>query len=341
MAIRFDAHGRISKRRLVLIAVAVIAVLAGIFLLIDYLENRGNRPEAKGDFNARYQYDETVQVDGHTYRRKVNLTTILLMGIDDYAESGPAIRNREGGQADFLRLVVIDKNAKRVSQLAIDRDTMTPITILGVTGKESGKRTLQISLSHAFGNGKERSCELTRQAVEEMLSGSLLRVRIDNYISMKLAMLPILNDALGGVTVTVEDEFNDPSLPLGATVRLQGDQVETFVRSRMTVGDGTNASRMRRQQQFISAATALLNEKLHQDDGFVDSLYDELNPYLVKDISKSRLSLEMYGAKDYARPEVYEIPGDHVRGSDGFAEFHADEKQMQQIALTLFYDQLN
>lgn len=341
MAIRFDVQGRISKRRLVLVAAAVIAVLVGIFLLVDYLENKGNQPEATGDFNARHQYDETVKVDGHTYRRKANLTTILLMGIDDYAESGHAIRNRAGGQADFLRLIVIDKNAKRVSQLAIDRDTMTPITILGVTGKESGKRTLQISLSHAFGNGKERSCELTRQAVEEMLSGSLLRVRIDNYVSMKLAMLPALNDALGGVTVTIEDEFNDPSLPLGATVKLQGDQVETFVRSRMSVGDGSNASRMRRQQQFISAATELLNEKLHQDEQFMDSLYDELTPYLVKNISKSKLSLEMYGAKDYARPGLYEIAGEHTYGSDGFAEFHADEKQLQQTALTLFYDQLN
>lgn len=332
-----NANGRVSARRLVLIAAAVIAVLAAAFLLFSYLEDGSRKPEPTGDFNARHQYDETVQVDGHTYRRKSNLTTILLLGIDDYAESARAIRNREGGQADFIRLVVIDKNAKRVSQLAIDRDTMTPITILGVTGKEAGKRVWQICLSHAFGNGKERSCDLTRDAVEEFLQG----IRIDNYISMKLESLPVLNDALGGVTVTIEDEFKDPSLPMGATVKLQGKQVETFVRSRMSVGDGTNEGRMRRQQQFISAASELLNEKLHQDEEFVNRLYDELNPYLVKNISKEKLSLLAYSAKDYARPAVYEIAGEHAYGSDGFMEFHADEKQLQQTVLTLFYDQLN
>lgn len=332
-----NAHGRISKRRLLLAAAAAVAVLAAVFLIFSKLEDDGKRPEPKGDFNARHQYDETVQVDGHSYRRKSNLTTILLLGIDDDAESGNRARNREGGQADFIRLVVIDKNTRQVSQLAIDRDTMTPITILGVTGKEAGKRTWQICLSHAFGNGKERSCELTRSAVEEFLLG----VRIDSYIAMNLDTLPILNDALGGVTVTVEDDFNDPSLPLGATVKLEGSQVELFVRSRMSVGDGTNVSRMRRQQQFISSAAELLNEKLHQDEEFVERMYDDLTPYMVKNISKTKLSLEMYNAKDYARPALYEITGEHMIGSDGFMEFHADADSVRQTVLALFYDQLN
>ena len=42
------------------------------------------------------------------------------------------------------------------------------------------------------------------------------------------------------VTVTIEDDFKDPALKMGEKVTLRGSQAETFVRSRMSVGDGTN-----------------------------------------------------------------------------------------------------
>ena len=59
------------------------------------------------------------------------------MGID---RAGDAVVSgyRNGGQSDFLRLMVIDSAAKRITQLQIDRDTMTPITILGVLGQDGG-----------------------------------------------------------------------------------------------------------------------------------------------------------------------------------------------------------
>ena len=330
-------HGRLSKRRLLLIALVAVIVLAGLYLLFQFVEDSGQKPEPTGDYNARHQYDETIQVNGHTYRRKSNLVTILLMGIDDYGTSGTVVTNRDGGQADFLRLIVIDKNEKKVSQLAIDRDTMTPITILGVLGGRSGTRTLQICLSHSFGNGKEQSCELTREAVENLLLG----IRIDSYIALNLESVSVLNDALGGVTVTLEDDFSDPDMKKGMTVTLQGSQAETFVRSRMSVGDGTNESRMRRQQQYISAAADLFVEKLRTDDGFMDRLYDELSPWTVKNISKSRLSLEAYNAKNYSRSPVHQITGEHRVNSIDTMEFLADEDSVQENVLALFYEQLN
>ena len=330
-------HGRISKRRVILAAAAGLAVLVGLFFLFQYLEDTQKKPDPTGDYNTRHQYDETVERNGHTYRKKTNLTTILLLGIDDYGKSETAVINRAGGQADFLRLLIIDEREKKISQLAIDRDTMTPITILGVLGGRAGTRTEQISLSHAFGNGKEQSCELTREAVENLLLG----IRIDYYIAMNLDFVAQLNDALGGVTVTIEDDFKDPALKMGEKVTLRGSQAETFVRSRMSVGDGTNVSRMRRQQQYIESAAQVFSNKLHQDENFVGALYDELTPYMVKNISKGRLVLEAYDAKDYARPAVYQLAGEHKTGDDGFTEFHADEKKLEETVLQLFYDPLN
>ena len=56
----------------------------------------------------------------------------------------------------------------------------------------------------------------------------------------------------------------DPAMARAAPVRLTGQQAEYFVRSRMQVGDGSNASRMIRQRQFLSAAATLLARKLKE-----------------------------------------------------------------------------
>lgn len=332
---RSGFHGHMTKRHFLLLFLVLAALLAGAYFVFQYLEDNQKRPEPTGDFTSRHQYDETMEVDGRTYRRKSNLTTILLMGIDDYGQNY-GVPNQSGGQADFLRLIVIDKAAKTVSQLAIDRDTMTPITTIGVLGARSGTRVLQLCLSHAFGNGREQSCDLTREAVEKLL----LDIRIDHYIAMDLVFVNQLNDALGGVTVTLEDDI--PNLPpKGTTVTLHGEQTEAFIRARMSVGDGTNESRMRRQQQYITAATELINKKLHEDEEFVNRMYDDLSPLMVKNISKTRLSLEAYNAKDYARPALYEIAGEHTVDSRGYTEFHADADSIRQTVLKLFYDPMN
>lgn len=111
------------------------------------------------------------------------------MGIDQASDA--AVSNgRNGGQADFLRLVVIDSEADTVSQIQIDRDTMTPITILGVLGNRSGVRTTQICLAHSFGDRGAESCELTVEAVSNLLLGT----QIDDYIAMNLDGVSVLND---------------------------------------------------------------------------------------------------------------------------------------------------
>ena len=330
---------RTNTLRILAIGAAVVAVLVGIYLVALRLEESQKKPDPTGDYNDRHAYDVTVEKNGHTYRQKSNLTTILLMGIDDYYESGQAVNNRNGGQADFLRLVVIDKNTKKVSQLAIDRDTMTPITTLGVMGNRCGTRTAQICLSHSFGNGRAQSCDLTREAVSNLLYGC----RIDYYVAVNLDAVEPLNEALGGVTVTLEDDFTvvDPDMTQGKTLTLHGKQAETFVRTRIVIGDGTNESRMRRQQQYISQAASQFIDLLNQDENFVGRLFDELSPYMVNNIGKSRLILEAYDAKQYERPAIYQITGVHEVSDSGFMQFFPDDESVENMALTLFYDQLN
>ena len=128
-----------------------------LFFGLDWLEKQNRKPETRGDLRARYE-NETVTINGAVYRRRKNLTTILLLGIDQPAGNANEPDDfHSGGNADFLRLVVIDSAEKTVSQIQIDRDTIVPVSVLNLIGERTGTRLLQIALSHSYGDGKEQS----------------------------------------------------------------------------------------------------------------------------------------------------------------------------------------
>ena len=330
------AHHRLRPRAFVPLAVGIV-LICSIFFGVKWLENRERQPETRGDYHERQLVsEEIIEVQGEKYRKRSGVTTILLLGVDrDSNVENAGFRN--GGQADFIRLVVFDSEEKTASQLAIDRDTMTPITILGVFGNRSGVRTVQICLAHYFGADRAQNAELTREAVSNLL----LSTPIDFYASMNLDGISALNDFVGGVTVTLEDDFShlDPVMTKGSTINLLGDQAELFVRSRRSVGVGTNESRMRRQQQYISTLSDKLQARMRKNQNEIGALYDALEPYLTTDMSRGRIINEVWAARDY-KTSFYELAGEHTIGSDGFVEFHADQNALEQMVLRLFYEKM-
>ena len=89
----------------------------------------------RGDLTGRFEEPKTLERDGETYQYRRGLTTILLMGIDTrlgYDDERVGYHN--GGQSDFLLLLVLDKENKTITPIHINRDVMTEITVLGVLG---------------------------------------------------------------------------------------------------------------------------------------------------------------------------------------------------------------
>lgn len=327
---------RLRKRDILVIAVVVLLVLTGVYLGAEWLENESASPEPRGDYHLRYE-NELVTVNGVQYRQKKNLTTFLFMGIDRDSDAEQGVSTRHGGQADFLRLIVIDSNEKTISQLQIDRDTMTPITVLSVLGSRSSTRTLQIALSHSYGDGKDQSCQFAVEAVSNML----FNVPINGYIAMNLDGINVLNDALGGITVTLADDFShiDPAMTKGTTLTLAGRQAEIFVRSRMNMEVGTNEARMVRQQQYLAQMMETLHEKVLADKEFIGTLFDTLSPYLVTNVNRAQMINDAWAFRNYQRKPLFIPEGTHVIGADGYMEFHADEDNLEQLILQLFYQE--
>lgn len=317
----------------------MVLLLATLMVGVRWLEKWNEQPEPVGDYRQRYAYEDLLEVDGVTYRPRRRLTTILLMGIDQDGETAAGVQSyRNGGQADFLRLIVIDSEQKGISQLQIDRDTMTPITVFGVLGNRSGVRTSQIALAHNFGNGPNENCELTVEAVSNLLMG----IDIDFYAAMNMDGIAVLNDAVGGVTVTLEDDFSeqDGEMVKGETLKLSGEQATLFVRGRQSVGDGTNEARMKRQQAFISALGEEIVKRQSADNHFIEALYDDLLPYMTTNLSKGRLINNVWFAAEYEHAQVFALKGVHRVGGNGYVEFIADEESLAQTVLELFYEKV-
>ena len=155
----------------------------------------------------------------------------------------------------------------------------------------------------------------------------------------EIGAIAALNDLLGGVTVTLQDDFTmaDPAMQAGATITLTGEQAVTLVRRRTDVADGTNEARMKRQRIFMDAAVPMIREKIDESSGFVTTMLDTLAPYLTTNMVRGRMINEINRAYHYKVEPVQYLDGDHVIGEDGFMEFHADEQSIVDFVLNAFY----
>lgn len=96
---------------------------------------------------------------------------------------------------------------------------------------------------------------------------------------------------------------------------------------------------MARQQQYIARLAEQLDGLIQADEAFIGSLYDELKPYLITNLSRGALINRAWTSRAYGRT-LHEIEGTYQVGTDEFMQFYADETVLQQIVLELFYQKV-
>ena len=319
-------------------AACYIVVLAGIWLIFGNLEKGEDVPEPVGSLDGRFDYDDIrLERDGKTYTyRKRALINLLFIGIDWADVETDTTTLRYSGQSDFMLLMTIDKKNKSIHTLHIDRDTITPVRVYGPFGDFAGTKDMQICLSYAYGEDQRANCENAVWAASNLLKG----VPIDYYIVVDMEGISVLNDALGGVTVTLEDDFShsDPEMTKGSVITLKGKQAELYVRGRMGIGEGTNSSRMVRQRTFMKQAMQMLVDGMKKDLDFIGKLYDEMDEHAETNIDRGWIINKAYESADYEREEMLTIAGTHEIGEDGFMEFHPDEDALLDMLTTYYFE---
>lgn len=275
----------------------------------------------------------TVVRDGKEYFPRQDITTVLVLGID---RSGPVEDSgsyQNPGAADLALILAFDQTEGTCDVLQFNRDSMVEMPVLGLGGKPAGTDYAQLALCYTYGSGLEDSCENAKETVSRLLYG----LQIDYYVAMHMDAIPIFNDAVGGVTVEVTEDFSqvDASLPMG-TVTLSGDQAVTFVRSRKGVGDQLNLSRIDRQQAYAQGFIEAFNAKQSKGTRFLMDAYEKASPYLITNCSPAAINamVERYG--NYKLNRILTPPGENILGEQ-YYEFHIDEKALDKMILELFY----
>ena len=333
-------HHTNKKKRLLQIVACIVSLYCAILLATHYIDrslSAGNDGERYGDLTGRFSAKYSIKYEGNVYEyREKQLVNILLLGIDARSDTQYS-DGRYGSQADFVLLLCIDKQEKRITPIHIDRDTMTDVPIYGPFGDSAGSRVMQLCLAQAYGSDVAEGSKNTEKAVSDLFAG----IPIDYYVTMYLDGVSTFNDALGGVTVTLEDDFSqlDPEMVKGRTIRLEGKQAEIFVRNRREVSDGTNAMRMRRQRQYMDEALPLFLERTSSDLDFIGNLYDSMSEELTTDMERGFLINEAYKYSRYTCGDVLTLAGTHRIGEDGFVEFYPDRQSLNTFILETFFEQ--
>ena len=315
----------------VLSLLLIIFIVAGACLCIELFVDDTGTAGDEMTFGA-----EKITVDGKDYNLKSNVSTFLVLGLDKYSGEVSEGSFRNNMQADFLMLFVFDDVNKKYTVVHINRDTMTDVNILDVAGDKMYTEKKQLALAHIEGNGKNASCRNTAEAVSSLLKG----IHIDHYASFTLDSVAVFNDMVGGVEVEIKHDFTgvDDTLIMGEKVTLMGEHALNFVKERRGVSDSTNAERMERQKEYLSALKEKTLSIIKTNNNFIADAAVKMADYIVSDRSVNQLQDLAEKLNEYEFLGSKEIKGESKMGKE-FIEFYPDEKALEKLVVELFYNE--
>lgn len=276
----------------------------------------------------------TVEMDGVTYKLRRNLKTVLFMGIDKastvHAVGSDIVGNN--GRADALMLFILDEETRTAQTVVISRDTMTEVDVYQTNGDLGYSGEMQICMQYAFGNSDTRSCFITARTVSELLYG----VKIDGYLAFIMDGIQPVVDAIGGVEVTLPEDYLDisPDYVAGTHLTLDGPMTERFVRYRKkSEADGNTDRAMRHEFILQSVFQQMMGVSANE----MTSLMEVAEPYLVTNLDGE--TLKALARYDLSEEKIL-VPG-LADQPNYYYEYHVDEPALQRLIIDLFYEPMN
>lgn len=319
-----------SKLRRGLVLLLLLLVLVGsLIVLFSLAEKIIDRLNGTDSLNYTDTGKAQLYYGGNCYTFDENKESILVMGIDSIVSENSAAS--DSLQADFVALVIIDKLDHEFSVLHINRDTMTEITQLDDKGNKYGTYEAQLALAHTYGGDGKIQCRNTVAAVENLL----YNIDINHYISFTMDAIPIVNDGVGGVTLTLEHDLSElgDEFVKGALITLKGDDALKFVRYRNYAPTTSNLERMERQRQYI---TAFVEQYSGTEADSALEILTDISEYVVSDLTANQFSVLFERLQTYAYEGTLTLEGEAVK-TDKYVEYYVDDTAAQKTVIDLFY----
>ena len=326
---------------LIIILIIVLSVLGGGYYLLS--QKNASSPQNGGqNSDSRNQTDlsqngDIVEYKGETYKYNDHLSNYLFLGIDTRETVDTYQSQVDAGQADAIFLVSMDRATEKIKVLFVPRDSMTRIEVFNPYGQSLGETTDHLNIQYAFGDGKEKSCELMKTAVSDMLDG----LPIQGYCSMNMDGISVITDFVGGIQLTIPDDSLadvNPEYKKGAVVDITGETAEQFVRYRDIDKTQSALVRQERQKTFLQALVQKAQEKAGEDAGFVTGLYDSVKSYTVTNMGND-IFAKLLAASQNGITDTETVPGEGTHG-ENFDEYHIDEDALSDLIISMFYEKI-
>ena len=278
--------------------------------------------------NARSN-KSTISYNGMEYEYNYNLRNVLFIGVDKTDEFNE-FEEGYGGQADCLILMSMDKDKKETSLLEISRDSMTDVEVYAQDGTDMGVEHMQIATQYAYGDGEDRSCRLTLNAVSNLL----YEIPIHSYIAINIEGIGLITELMGGVEITIPKDYTyiDKSFEKGATLVLKGKLAERYVRYRDVEVVGSNVERMERQTHFLRTMATQLQGREFE---WYQNIKEGAEEHIITDLTASEMErLSEYTMND----DIQMVPGE-VQAGDKHDEFIVDGEKLKEIVINTLYKQ--
>lgn len=326
---------------LILFVALILAMIAfGIGLKI--FENHMPEPViSEDDFLTDEQSEELValgslKLNGNIYSYYHDFETYLIMGTD---KTGADSKVYQGSMSDFLMLVIVDKTDNNYSFLPINRDTMSEVRLIQDDGTGAATAELQLCTAHWYGGNAGQSCANTVESISKLFGG----LKIDGYYAIPMDEIPKLNHSVGGVTVTLLEDFQDidRQMKKGETLALSDEQAYHYIHDRYGVGDEKNTSRMKRQQQYMEAFFSKAKEKTKSDKAYVSQLFRNFEQTATTNLTAKKISGLTNRLIKGTQKGFFEIQGTSKIGKalgDGIdhAEFYPDKESIIDVMTKIY-----
>lgn len=292
-------HCRNIKIIALLLVIAILLVLGGGLAYLYIVTGKGSYGDDGLDYNDPFT-EQTIYEEDHNWTAmgdvdanslneflyrwannggekmySKNVINVLLCGVD--SETGKS----DAGRSDIMMLVSINKKTKTITLVSLLRDSWT---YMSLPKRDGSYYDHYFKLNSAYSYGGPTTLLNTIE--------NNYKIEIDQFIAVDFVSFPKLIDALGGVTVDVQEyEANyirrtssHKKFPYG-TATLNGDQALIYSRIRKCDAD-SDISRTRRQRSIIKS---LIDSAKSASNGQLLNAFTLVSPYIRTGYTQSEV----------------------------------------------------
>lgn len=285
------------------IVAALVVIAAGVGAKLYF--------DLSGSIKQTYEAVERKNTETKKRQQPVDLNkkepfSVLLLGID----TGDLGRT-EQGRSDTLMVATVNPNDNKTTLVSVPRDTYVDIVGYGTQDK--------INHAYAFGGAA-----MSMDTVEKYLD-----IPIDHYVSINMMGIKELVDAVGGVDVNNDLEFDASGNHYAfGPIHLNGEEVLGYLRMRYDDPRG-DYGRQLRQRSVVAAVT----QKVLTLDGVTQyrNILDAMEGNMKTDMSFSdmqKIALDYRGA--FTTIDQLQMQGDGFM-QDGVSYQRVSEDELNSV----------